>query len=150
MESYEISNRKDFMAKLLKSDLFDTFEVKEVVIHAAFKMVLDGVRNQDYFDHSDGQTYSKLLTWGEVRKNIYELMQGNTLPTYFKIILATNEEKTASLSFDASAFYLNIHFKDNKTICSTGTSYKTFTLDQSADTIWDEKIKKFLFKYEFI
>ena len=47
MQSFDVINRKDFMAKLLKSDLFDTFEVKEVVAHVAFKMVLDGKRNKD-------------------------------------------------------------------------------------------------------
>ncbi len=131
MQTYPISNRKEFMAKLLKSDLFDTFEVKEVIIHAAFKLVIDGGRNMDYFDTLNGETYSKLLTWGELRKNVYELMQGSKMPTYFKI-------------------YLNIHFKDNQISCSTGTSYKTFTLDQSADKLWDEKMKQFLFKYNFM
>ena len=36
MQTYPISNRKEFMAKLLKSDLFDTFEVKEVIIATSF------------------------------------------------------------------------------------------------------------------
>ena len=150
METYPISNRKEFMNKLLKSELFDTFEVKEIVIHAAFKLVIDGNRNMDYFDTLNDETYSKLLTWGEVRKHVYELMQGTKMPTYFKIILGTNKEKTASLSPEASAFCLNIHFKENQISCSTGTSYKTFTLDKSADTLWDEKMKQFLFKYQFM
>ncbi len=150
MQTYPISNRKEFMAKLLKSDLFDSFEVKEVIIHAAFKLVIDGGRNMDYFDTLNGETYSKLLTWGEVRKNVYELMQGTKLPTYFKIVLGTNQNKTASLAPEASAFYLNIHFKENQISCSTGTAYKTFTLDQSADKLWDEKMKNFLFKYNFM
>lgn len=150
MESYDISNRKEFMAKLLKADLFDSFEVKEVVIHSAFKMILDGSRNQEYFDPIEDQTYSSQLTWGEMRKYVYELMQGTKLPTYFKIVLATNIAKTASLSDDVSSFYLNIHFKDNQITCSTAAAYKTFILDKSADVLWDEKIKQFLFKYNFM
>ena len=50
MESFDITNRKEFMAKLLKSDLFDSFEVREVISHTAFKLVIDGKRNQDYFN----------------------------------------------------------------------------------------------------
>ena len=150
MQTFPISNRKEFMTKLLKSELFDSFEVKEIVIHTAFKLIIDGKRNMDYFDTLNDETYSKLLTWGEVRKNVYELMQGNKMPTYFKIILGTNTDKTTSISTDVSAFYLNIHFKENQITCSTGTSYKTFTLDQSADTLWDEKMKHFLFKYNFM
>ena len=41
-------------------------------------------------------------------------------------------------------------FKNNQTTCTTGTAYSEFTLDQSADHLWDERIKNFLFKYQFI
>lgn len=153
MQSFEITNRKEFMAKLLKSDLFEGFEVREVVAHVSFKMILDGKRNKAYFQdiNEDSDTiYSDYLTWGEMRKHVYELMSGTKLPTYFKIILSTNAEKTRQISSDVSTFYLNITFKDNQTTCTTGTAYNGFTLDQSADQLWDERIKNFLFKYQFI
>lgn len=153
MQAFEITNRKEFMSKLLKSDLFESFEVREVISHTAFKLVIDGKRNQAYFNDLQNDPdgiYSEYLTWGEIRKHVYELMQGHILPTYFKIILCTPSSKTAQLSQDASTFYLNITFKDNQMTCSTGTAYKDFTFDKSADHIWDERIKHFLFKYEFI
>ena len=153
MQIFDITNRKEFMAKLLKSDLFDTFEAREVVAHMAFKIILSGERNKDYFNDINEDTtpaLSDFLAWGDIRKHVYELMLGNKLPTYFKIILSTNSEKTASLSPDASTFYLNITFKDNQISCSTGMAYKTFTLDKSSEQLWDEKIKNFLFKYQFI
>lgn len=153
MQSFDITNRKEFMSKLLKSDLFDSFEVREVAIHVSFKMILDGKRNTDYFqdiNEDPEKVYSTYLTWGEVRKHVYELMQGTKLPTYFKIILSTSREKTHQISPDVSTFYLNITFKNNQTTCTTGTAYSVFTLDQSADHLWDERIKDFLFKYQFI
>lgn len=153
MQIFDITNRKEFMAKLLKSDLFDTFEVREVIAHMAFKIIIAGERNNDYFTdiNQDSLTpTSDYLAWGELRKHVYELMQGSKLPTYFKIILSTNKEKTASLSPDASTFYLNITFKENQISCSTGMAYKTFTMDKSSEQLWDEKIKQFLFKYQFI
>lgn len=153
MQAFDITNRKEFMTKLLKSDLFESFEVREVVSHTAFKLVIDGKRNKEYFNdiQNDPDTiYSDYLSWAEMRKHVYELMQGHTLPTYFKIILSTKAEKTVQLSSDASTFYLNIIFKDNQITCNTGTAYKSFTLDKSADQIWDERIKQFLFKYQFI
>lgn len=150
MQSYDISNKKEFMSKLLKSDLFDTFEVREVILHTAFKMMLDGKRNADYFDREDPLFNTIYLSWHEMRKYVYELIQGTTLPTYFKIILGTNAEKTVALSQDISTFYLNIQFKENNIICSTGVSYKHFSLDQSADTLWDKHIKEFLFHHHFI
>ena len=150
MQVYDISNNREFMSKLLKSDLFDSFEVREILLHTAFKMILDGKRNTDYFDSSDETWGSQYLTWGEMRRYVYELIQGQKSPTYFKIVLATNHEKTMLLSQDASAFNLNIQFKENHITCSTGTSYKLFTLDQSVDKIWDKQIETFLFQYHFI
>lgn len=153
MEAFDITNRKDFMAKLLKSDLFDTFEVREIVAHVAFKMVLDGKRNNDYFhdiDEDPETVYSSYLTWGEMRRHVYELMTGKKLPTYFKIIFSTSQAKTSQLSSDASTFYLNITFKDNQITCSTGTAYNCFTLDKSAEKIWDDRIRHFLLKQAFI
>lgn len=153
MEAFDITNRKDFMAKLLKSDLFDTFEVREIVAHVAFKMVLDGKRNNDYFhdiDEDPETVYSSYLTWGEMRRHVYELMTGKKLPTYFKIIFSTSQAKTSQLSSDASTFYLNITFKDNHITCSTGTAYNCFTLDKSAEKIWDDRIRHFLLKQAFI
>lgn len=152
MQSFEIAHRKEFMAHLLKADLFDTFEVREVVAHTAFKMVLDGKRNKDYYSdiNEDAETtYSEYLSWGEMRKYVYELMSGKKMPLYFKIILSTNKEKTLQLSPDVTTFYLNIIFKDNQITCTTGTAYASFTMDKSADALWDERIKQFLFKYDF-
>lgn len=150
MQSFPITNKKQFMNKLLKSDLFDLFEVREVILHTAFKMILDGKRNKDYFDIYDDDVINPYLNWGEIKKNIYELLQGHKLPTYFKIILATPPEKTQSLSLDVTTFYLNIQFKDNHILCSTGTSYKSFTPDQSSDAIWDAYTQRFLFEHHFL
>ncbi|PHV71587.1 hypothetical protein CS063_03215 [Sporanaerobium hydrogeniformans] len=150
MEVFEITSRKEFMSQLLKSDLFDTFEVREVVIHSAFKILLDGKRNSDFYDTEEEVASSDYVTWREMKKKVYELMQGARMPSYFKIILSTNKEKTSALSSEVSTFFLNIQLKDNQTTCSTGCAYKGFTLDKSVDKIWDERIKKFLFKYQFI
>lgn len=153
MQSFEITNRKHFMAKLLKSDLFNSFEVREAVIHTVFKLVVDGKRNMDYFnDITEDYTtpLSNYLTWGDIQKYIYTLMNGNKLPTYFKIVLSTNQTKTEELSPLASTFYFNITFKENIITITTGTAYKVFTLDQTPDTLWDKQIQEFLFKYQFI
>lgn len=153
MQSFDVTNRKEFMAKLLKSELFDTFEVREIVAHVAFKMILDGKRNKEYFrdiNEDPDASYSDYLTWGEMRKHVYELMIGKKLPIYFKIILSTSKEKTMQLSADATTFYLNITFKDNQINCTTGTAYNGFTMDKSAEKIWDERMQHFLLKYDFI
>lgn len=150
MQTYSIEDKKLLMAKLLKSDLFDTFEVREVILHMRFKIFLEGVRNQDFYDSEADTFLSKYVSWGEMRKNIYELMQGHHLPSYFKIVLSTTSEKTISISEEVSCFFLNFTFKDNMLICTTGTAYKNFTLDKTPEMIWDKKIEQFFFQYHFI
>lgn len=151
MESYTIASKKDFMGKLLKSDLFDTFEVREVVLHTAFKSVLDGSRNQEFFnDVNNEEEFSTFVNWKEMKPYVYQFVMGHKLPTYFKIVLSTSPAKTLALSPAASTFFLNITFKDNEIKCSTGVAYKEFTLDKSCEQIWDERIKNFLFKYNFL
>ena len=151
MESYSISNKKDFMSKLLKADLFDSFEVREVTLHTAYKCFLDGSRNQEFFnDIETEEILSTFVTWKEIKPFVYNSIMGQKLPTYFKIVLSTNLQKTEAISPAASTFFLNIIFKDNEIKCSTGVAYKEFTLDNSCEKDWDERIKNFLFKYQFI
>ncbi len=150
MEAYNISNKKLFMNKLLKSELFDTFEVREIIIHAASKCIIDGKRNNEFYSSEELESLTTYLSWQELRQPAYHLMTGNKLPTYFKMVLSTSEMKTQSISEAIDTCFLNITFKDNLITCGTGVSYKTFTLDKTPETIWDEKMKQFLFKYDFL
>ncbi len=150
MEKYEITNNKEFMTMLLKTTLFDTFETRELLIKTAFTSVMDGRRNKDYFSSDEKDSSSYLLTWNEIRPYAYSLVHGNKLPTYFKIILSTNADKTAAISHDVTTFFLNIEFQDNQITCTTATAYKAFTMDKSAEKAWDTRIQDFLFKYHFL
>lgn len=138
------------MNKLLKSELFDNFLVREAVLHTAFKSILDGHRNIDFYNTDEQEGLSDYLNWGEMRPYVYHIITGSKSPSYFKIILSTNQVKTAAISTDVDTFFVNITFKNGEIQVSTGVAYKTFTLDKSPEKIWDEKIKQFLFKYEFL
>lgn len=138
------------MNKLIKSDLFDSFLIREVVIHTSFKSILDGHRNMDFYNTDEKEGLSPYLTWGEMRPYIYNLILGSKSPSYFKIILSTNRTKTEAISDQVDTFFVNITFKSSEITVSTGVAYKTFTLDKSPESIWDNKIKNFLFKYNFL
>lgn len=138
------------MNKLLKADLFDSFEVRECIVHTSFKAIIDGKRNHDFYSTEELEELSSYLSWQELRPHAYQMIIGAKSPTYFKIILSTNKQKTSSISGEVDTCFLNITFKDNQITCSSGVSYKTFTLDKTPETLWDDKIKNFLFKYEFL
>lgn len=138
------------MNKLIKSDLFDSFLIREAVVHTSFKSILDGHRNMDFYNTDEKEGLSPYLTWGEMRPYIYHIILGNKSPSYFKIILSTNRSKTEAISDQVDTFFVNITFKSSEITVSTGVAYKTFTLDKSPESIWDNKIKNFLFKYNFL
>ncbi|MGL4361786.1 MAG: DUF5721 family protein [Cellulosilyticaceae bacterium] len=150
MECYEITNKKLFMHHLLKGELFDTFELREAILHTAFKAIIEGKRNEDFFDTEQIDCLSTYLSWQEMRPYFYNLISGSTSPSYFKLILSTSKEKTLTIADSIDTCYLNIIFKNNQISCTTGVSYKTFSLDQSPNSIWDDKIKNFLLRYDFI
>ena len=119
-------------------------------MHTAFKSILDGHRNKDFYNTDELENLSEYLNWSEVRPYIYHIVIGTKSPSYFKIILSTNTTKTLAISQEVDTFFINIIFKDGDISINTGVAYKTFTLDKSPEHIWDEKIKNFLFKYHFL
>lgn len=153
LDSFEIIDQKRFMNHLLKSNLFDSFEVHEVTLHTAFKVIIDGKRNHAYFKEWKDDTLpldSEFLGWSEMRPFVYELIQGKQLPTFFKIILSTTMPNLTETYPHATNFYFNILFKERQITCSTGVAYDHFTLDKQADQIWDKRMGEFLLDYEFI
>lgn len=104
----------------------------------------------DFYNTDEKEGLSPYLTWGEMRPYIYNLILGSKSPSYFKIILSTNRTKTEAISDQVDTFFVNITFKSSEITVSTGVAYKTFTLDKSPESIWDNKIKNFLFKYNFL
>lgn len=149
LEIYTLTDRKNFMNKLLKSQLFDNFELREAVVHTLFKTIVDGKRNTDFFTDEESEL-STYLHWSEVRPYLYHLFSGHKPPTYFKLVFATSSLKAKSISEVVDTCFLNITFKDNQLTCSTGIAYMTFSLDKTPEKVWDDRIKKFLFQYEFM
>lgn len=129
---------------LLKQDLFNQFEVREVTLHTSYKLHLDGARNRDFYSQDEFESLSNYLSWSEVQPHVFEHIKGTKSPSYFKIVLSTSPEDTKKMSTEASAFFLNITFKDGAINCITGTAYASFTLDKSPEKVWDDKMTKFL------
>ncbi|OON96659.1 MAG: hypothetical protein ATN36_05215 [Epulopiscium sp. Nele67-Bin005] len=150
MESFCIDDNKIFMAKLLKGECFDEFEVREIVLHTAVKSIIEGKRNLEFFERDNRESLSEFISWQELKPYVYSLVAGKTLPTFFKIIFSTSPSKTLEISTEVSAFMLNITYKDNEIICTTGCAYKTFLLDKTPEQLWDNQVKNFLFEQKFI
>ena len=98
MKAFELTEKKEFMHLLLRSELFDNFLLSEATIHAAVKYDIDGRINKSFFadkddlsgQHLDGLTY---LPYGQIRPVCFELIKGRRTPTYFKFVLMLSRSK---------------------------------------------------------
>ncbi len=138
MQLFDITNNKAFMASLLKTELFDDFEVREVAIHTTIKHTIDGTKD-------DGH-----ISWGELRPLVYTIISGKQSPQFLKIVMSTNSLDTTEVPEDISTFFVNIVYKENVTTITTGCAYAKFTLDKSYESIWDKHIQTLLISNNFI
>ena len=157
MKAFYIKDQKQFMNRLLKSELFDHFLLAEATIHGAISYNVDGHINQEFFEAeelaaltADGSEY---LPFSHFRPICYELIRGKHTPLYMKFVFLlspANEKKTiasADTAFSAEAvggMFLNLTFRDGQMILTTGVSYRSFTMDRSLDNAWDTLAARFL------
>jgi hypothetical protein len=121
---------RDFMNKLLREEVFDSFDAREVDISSFARFVIDGVRD-------DG-----CCSWGELRPYVLNIIKGRR-PKAFKIILSLPSEQRESLHGNAAACFLNLVFDGSEILCTAAAAEKNFALDRAALTAWQEYITVF-------
>ena len=142
---------KDFMNKLLCTDTFGHFLLKEAVILGSVTWSLDGTIQPDFYssDEADalGLTGLSFLPFEQVRRT----------PSYFKFVFLLspkNLERTllsTHSSFtpeDITGMFINLKFQQKKLLLTTGISYRIFSVDKSLDQEWDSLVKRFLTAHE--
>lgn len=161
MIALNIPEIKDFMNKLLCSEIFDNFLLQEAVIKTGMTWTLDGSLNTDFYsaDELDATGLSGLsfLPFGQVRTQCFHLIKGKHTPSYFKFIfllspanLARTVAQTHS-SFtpeDITGMFLNLKFQQGKLLLTTGISYRIFSVDKRLEQEWDRLMKVFLKNHE--
>ena len=150
MVALPIINNSLFMSCLLKKDLFDQFEVREVTLHTFYKLHIDGKRNKDFYIDQETEGLSDYITWAEMRDYIFEAIKGKKSPTFMKVVLSTNQQESQEISSVASTFFLNIVYNEGAIQCTTGTAYTTFSLDKTPEKAWDNKMAQFLASQQLI
>jgi len=128
MLSLSIADTKDFMTLLLKSDCFDDFDFHNIIIHSFACFEIGKMPQHDAF------------LWKKMKPYVFEIIKGNTLPKYTKIVLCKNGN---FLGLSESTFFLNITYENGEVSISTGVSQKSFSLDRSAQICWNEWVLSF-------
>lgn len=156
MTILQITNVKDFMNRLLRTDLFDHFLLSEATIKGKCSFVIDGHLIPDFYTPEELEelalTGLDCLPFAMLRENCFSLIKGKNTPSYFKFVFRlspanlrqTLEAGKSSLTeSDLSGVFINIKFQDGALTCTSGISYRTFTLDRTFEQEWDTLLCRF-------
>ncbi len=132
---------KIFMSKLLKEEVFDDFEVRGVEVVSLTKFEMSGTLERDAV--KDGQR-RYFCYWHELKPFVFDIIKGRERPRAMKIIFSVPPDKTEAIHANAASLFLNIIFEGEAVHATTATSQKTFALEKSLDTAWDDYVKVFL------
>lgn len=157
MIALQIKNVKNFMGKLLTSDMFDTFFLAEATITTYNTFMIDGHQNQEFYTNEEWQEPSirpyDFSMWKEIRPICFQLIKGKHTPVNFKFVLHLIPSYVESILKDGSvsvpldqikSLIFNIKYDSTGLTLTTGTSLHTFLPDKSLDIFWDKYSRLFL------
>lgn len=163
MTAFEICDIKQFMNKLLVSPLFDNFLLTEATIQTSVTYQIDGHLRHGFYSDEQlealGIADYPYVPFSLVRNNCFNLMKGKNTPLSFHFVFQLspeNQTKTLAqttssfLPGDISGMFLNLSFKDNKLLCTTGIAYQIFSMDKTLDYEWDRLVERFFQKNQLL
>ncbi len=157
MLAFEILSTKLFMNQLLAGDCFSSFLLESASVTTFNTFTIDGRIHPTFFDCEDSSyeihTKYSFSPFLDLQELLYNIIKGNRTPLQIKLTLLLKPEAMEKLlqtddctisCSQISAFVLNIKYDGSKILLTTGISYEGFTMDKSAEPIWDNAVKKFL------
>ena len=153
--------QKDFMTKILATDIFDFFLVNEITIETYNTFNINGKINKEFYNDSalDDKAESsvnadKYSNWSTLRPVCLNLIKGKRTPLGFKFVFYLDDahksklisENEIGILPDQVVLGLNIKYANGEMILTTGTAYNIFTLDKELEKVWDNYIPGFLDK----
>ncbi len=157
MIALKITDIGIFINKLLKDGLCDHFLLQEAVITQAATFTIDGSFQPDYFDPDEIESMQlqdlSYVPFSLMRPYCLKLMQGKKKPLSFKFVFLLSPQNqcktieragTSFLPEDVSGMYLHFTYKNETLTCTTGISYRKFSLDKTLDQEWDRLVPVFL------
>lgn len=161
MIALQITNIRQFMAKLLGSEAFDSFLLEEASVSTYNTFYIDGHQNRDFYssqewEDKDIRPYD-FSTWNQIRPICFSLIKGTHTPSAFKFILHLIPERVAGVLSNndtdvtpeqIKALVLTIKYDGSRLTLITGTAFHTFIMDKSVEGIWDAAVRRFLDRQE--
>ena len=124
MLALKLTDIKDFMNKLLRSDIFDHFLLQEADILTGASFVIDGHINKDFYSSEElealGLTDHKALPFSMLRTQCFDLIKGKKTPSSFKFIFLLSPDnlsrtlasvQSSYTVSDISGMFLNLRYQ---------------------------------------
>lgn len=159
MKTYQISNLKDFMNKLLLSGDFDCFLLEEGTIVTANAFQIDGHIRKNFYTKEEQEDPSlcpyDFSLWKDIRPLCFQLIKGKRTPLSFQFVLLLLPCHMAQIlekgGFRDNGslvryFALTIRFDGTNAVMATGLSTNTFLMDKTPEQLWDDAFRKFMDK----
>ncbi len=150
MVALQIHDVGSLLNQMLKGNLFDHFLLLEASVTQAFSATIDGTLQPGFYSEEEcrelGLEGFSHIPFARVRPLCLDLIKGNRKPESFRFVFMLSPENQAGTvahsgtgfrTEDISGLFLNLTYKNETLICTTGVSYRSFSMDKSLEREWD-------------
>ena len=161
MIALELTDIKDFMNKLLRSEVFDHFLLQEATITSSATYNINGQITKGFYTEEELEelhlTGCRFLPFSMLKGNCFDLIKGKKTPSSFRFVFLlspANMEKTIQAvgssfhSTDVTGMYINLKYQNQLLSLTTGIAYNIFSTDKTLELEWDKLVTKFLKQHE--
>ena len=161
MIALELTDIKDFMNKLLRTEVFDHFLLQEAIITSSATYSINGQITKGFYSEEEIEELHlegcRFLPFSMLKTNCFDLIKGKKTPSAFRFVFLLspkNMEKTITAvgssytTSDVTGMYINIKYQNQLLSLTTGIAYNTFSTDKTLELEWDKMIMKFLKQHE--
>ena len=147
-----ITEKGDFMTKLLSKGAFDSFLLESARIDMGVTYEIDGHINSKFYTKEELEAIPwSLVPWSEVQEHCRSCMKGKKAPSAFSIVLHLKDDFVPGVLKDVpdalssiAALVINIRLTEEGLRLITAVSRKGFSLDKQAEPVWDQTMRRFL------
>ncbi len=156
MIAIQIDNVGPLLNQMLKGNMFDHFLLQEASVTQAFTTEIDGRIRPGFFSEDEltdlGLTGLSCMPFSRLRPLCLDLIKGSRKPDSFRFVfLLSPENQDSTIAHSGTGFntedigglYLNLTYKNDALVCTTGISYRNFSMDKSLENEWDRLAELF-------
>ena len=147
MIAVRLPDLKTATTLLFMQDAFDRFPLYEASFLTRCSFSIDGFRNAEFFPEEENrEAQEEYILWQDLKPLAFSVIKGKRLPLRFKVVLRApkdvvrqllEQSDTAFAEEQVESLHMIFTYKAGQLVCTTGSSFKVFTMDRTLDKLWD-------------